>query len=138
MTPEKIKNAALNPTLAYALGSVRVSCIRIVRAGLSVCLCWLSTPLSHGCLGPWGALISQTNGSCAAASLAALIYLPDMCFLVCFLSPARRAPMILSCVDGAPPFMPDESITPACSVALFSADRLFSTSINAGALGKGG
>ncbi|KAK5873031.1 hypothetical protein PBY51_013677 [Eleginops maclovinus] len=57
--------------------------------------------------------------------LAALIYLPDMCFLVCFLSPARHGPMILSRVDGAPPFMPDESITPACSAAPFSADSLF-------------
>jgi len=38
---------------------------------------------------PWGALVSQTNTSHATASLAALIYLPDMCFLVCFLSPLK-------------------------------------------------
>ncbi len=57
---------------------------------VSVRLCWHPAPLSHSCLGPRGALISQTNSSRAAALLAALIYLPDMCFLVCFLSPARR------------------------------------------------
>lgn len=39
-------------------------------------------------------------------------------------------PMILSCVDGAPPFMPDESITPALSAASLS------TLISAGALGS--
>lgn len=33
--------------------------------------------------------------------------------------------MILSCVDGTLPFTPDESITPACSAALFSAGSLF-------------
>lgn len=58
-------------------------------AGVSVCLCWLSAgPLLFYLAAasvPQGALISQTNGRRAAAPLAALIYLPDMCFLVRFL-----------------------------------------------------
>lgn len=52
--------------------------------------------------------------------LSAWHVLPCLFSLVCL----TRA-MILSCVDGAPPFMPNESITPACSTALLSAGSLF-------------
>lgn len=106
-------------------------------ARVSVCLCWVScwpsAPLSRGCLGPQGALISQTNGSCATASLAALIYLPDMCFLVCFLSPARH---------GRWYWAVSTALLHSCQMnqSLQSAPRpclVFSTSINAGALRKG-
>lgn len=78
---QSLPHPALMPLCVDMDAAVLARACQFVSAG--------PAPLSHGCLRPQGAIISQTAPR-ATASFTALIYLPDMCFLVCFLPPARR------------------------------------------------
>lgn len=88
---------------------------------VSVRHCWPSAPLPRG---PRVLLSLQQTAPAPRPHLQ-----PSSICLTCaslfVFSRLLDAPMILSCVDGAPPSMPDESITPACSTALLSAVSLF-------------